>query len=51
MLTLQPPIDKEGGYLAILMRVIEGEIVSPEQRVSPTRKRGPIGRRCGRSRR
>lgn len=32
MLTLQPPIDKEGGYLAILMRVMQGEIVPPEQR-------------------
>jgi len=34
MLTLQPPMDKEGGYLAILMRVVQGEIVPPEQRVS-----------------
>ena len=32
MLTLQPPIDKEGGYLAVLMRVMQGEIVPPEQR-------------------
>ena len=32
MLTLQPPIEKEGGYLAILMRVAQGEIVLPEQR-------------------
>src|SRR5208337_2742801 len=32
MLTLQPPIDKEGGYLAILMRVIEGEIMPPQKR-------------------
>ena len=32
MLTLQPPVDKEGGYLAILMRVMQGEIVPPEQR-------------------
>src|SRR4051812_5671396 len=32
MLTLQAPIDKEGGYLAILMRVTQGEIVPPEQR-------------------
>src|SRR5262249_43376571 len=28
MLTLQPPIDKEGGYLAILQRVALGEIPS-----------------------
>lgn len=32
MLTLQPPINKEGGYLTILMRVMQGEIVPPEQR-------------------
>jgi len=32
MLTLQPPIDKEGGYLAILMRVMQGEVTPPEQR-------------------
>ena len=38
MLTLEPPIDKEGGYLAVLMRVAEGEIVPPEQR-SPQRAR------------
>ena len=31
--TLQPPVDKEGGYLAILMRVMQGEIVPPEQRI------------------
>jgi serine/threonine protein kinase len=33
MLTLQPPIDKAGGYLEVLMRVAQGEIVPPEQRV------------------
>lgn len=32
MLTLQPPIDKQGGYLAILMRVMQGEIVPPDRR-------------------
>jgi len=32
MLTLQPPVDKEGGYLAILLRVMQGELVAPEQR-------------------
>ena len=42
MLTLQPPIDKEGGYLAVLMRVMQGEIVPPEQRnpQGPARFRG-----------
>ena len=38
MLTLLPPIDKEGGYLAVLMRVMQGEIVPPEQR-NPQRAR------------
>jgi serine/threonine protein kinase len=32
LLTLQPPVDKEGGYLSVLMRVGQGEIVPPEQR-------------------
>jgi serine/threonine protein kinase len=32
MLTLQSPVDKEGGYLSILLRVMGGEIVPPEQR-------------------
>ena len=32
MLTLQAPVDKEGGYLSVLMRVGQGEIVPPEQR-------------------
>ena len=44
MLTLQPPIDKEGGYLAILMRVTEGEIQSPpeyEHRSEPEPGRFP----------
>jgi len=38
LLTLQPPIEKDGGNLAILMRVAQGEIVPPEQR-SPQRAR------------
>jgi serine/threonine protein kinase len=52
MLTLQPPIDKEGGYLAILMRVIEGEIVPPEERIklplSPAGERAGVRGRLGR---
>jgi len=32
VLALQPPVDKEGGYLAVLMRVMQGEIVPPQQR-------------------
>ena len=31
LLTLQPPVAREGGYLAILMRVMQGEIVPPDQ--------------------
>ena len=42
MLTLQAPVDKEGGYLAILMRVMEGEIVPPEQRDPKRAKAGRI---------
>jgi serine/threonine protein kinase len=38
MLTLLPPVDKEGGYLAVLMRVMQGEIIPPERR-SPQRAR------------
>ena len=41
MLTLQPPMDKEGGYLAILMRVTQGEIVPPEQRTTRAGRRIP----------
>lgn len=41
MLTLQPPIDKEGGYMAMLMRVAEGEIAPPEQRNPPRAGRIP----------
>jgi serine/threonine protein kinase len=38
MLTLQPPIDKEGGYTSVLMRVTQGQIQPPEER-SPERLR------------
>jgi serine/threonine protein kinase len=44
LLTLQPPIDKEGGYLAILMRVAAGEIVPPEQRAPERAKAGKVPR-------
>jgi serine/threonine protein kinase len=44
MLTLQPPVDKEGGYLAILMRVMQGEIVAPEQRNPQRDRAGQIPR-------
>jgi serine/threonine protein kinase len=44
MLTLQPPIDKEGGYLAVLMRVAEGAIVPPDQRSPERAKAGKVPR-------
>jgi serine/threonine protein kinase len=44
LLTLQPPVDKEGGYLAILMRVMEGQIESPEVRTPKRAKAGKIPR-------
>jgi serine/threonine protein kinase len=40
ILTLQPPIDRAGGHMAILIRVVEGAIVPPEQRRSRGRKAG-----------
>src|SRR5208337_4898779 len=40
MLTLEPPIDKKDGYLAILVRVAQGEIVPPEQRGPQRAKAG-----------
>ncbi|OAI48206.1 hypothetical protein AYO44_07540 [Planctomycetaceae bacterium SCGC AG-212-F19] len=44
ILTLQPPVDKEGGYLAVLMRVMQGEILAPEQRAPARAKKGKIPR-------
>jgi serine/threonine protein kinase len=44
MLTLQPPVNKEGGYLAILMRVSQGEIMPPEQRAPQRVKAGKVPR-------
>jgi serine/threonine protein kinase len=42
MLTLRPPIEKEGGHMAILMRVSQGEIVPPAQRVPERARAGKI---------
>ena len=39
ILTLEPPVEKDGGFPAILMRVIHGKIKQPEERV-PERARG-----------
>jgi hypothetical protein len=44
LLTLQPPVEKEGGYLAILLRVAAGEIVPPEQRNPQRARAGKIPR-------
>jgi serine/threonine protein kinase len=42
MLTLQIPVDKEGGHLAMLMRVVEGEIIPPEQRAPDRVRQGKV---------
>ncbi len=42
LLALQPPIDKEGGHLAVLMRVMQGEMVPPEQRAPQRARKGQI---------
>jgi serine/threonine protein kinase len=44
MLTLQPPVDQEGGFTAILMRVVQGEIVAPDQRAPQRARDGRIPR-------
>jgi hypothetical protein len=41
---LQPPIDKEGGYLPVLMRVAQGKVVPPEQRAPQRARAGRIPR-------
>lgn len=42
MLTLQSPIDKEGGVLAILVRVAEGDMIPAEQRDPQRTKAGKV---------
>jgi hypothetical protein len=42
MLTLQMPVDKEGGQLAVLMRVAQGEIIPPEERAPERARLGKI---------
>jgi len=44
MLTLQPPIDKQGGYRAVLLRVASGGIRAPEQRDQQLARAGKIPR-------
>lgn len=42
MLTLLTPVDKEGGYLSVLMRVGQGEIIPPETRAPLRTKAGKV---------
>ncbi len=42
MLTLQPPVKREGGHMAILMRVSQGEIIPPEERVPERARAGKV---------
>ena len=44
ILTLQPPVEKQGGHLAILLRVSQGEIIPPEQRAPQRARAGKIPR-------
>jgi serine/threonine protein kinase/Leucine-rich repeat (LRR) protein len=44
MLTLKPPVDAQGDYLAVLMRVSQGEIQAPEQRTPERARKGKIPR-------
>ncbi len=44
MLTLQPPVEKEGGFLSILMRVAAGEVIPPEQREPKRTREGKVPR-------
>src|SRR5262249_19523218 len=42
MLPLQPPIDREGGYPAILARVAKGEIVPPQEKAPDRARAGKV---------
>jgi len=44
MLTLLPPVNKEGGYLEVMMRVVAGEIAPPAQRTPQRAREGKIPR-------
>jgi tetratricopeptide (TPR) repeat protein len=44
ILTLLPPIDRDGGYMAVLMRVSQGEIAPPEQRAPARARQGKVPR-------
>jgi serine/threonine protein kinase len=44
VLTLLPPVDKSGGHVAVLRRVVKGEIVAPEKRAPDRDRAGLIPR-------
>jgi serine/threonine protein kinase/Leucine-rich repeat (LRR) protein len=44
MLALQPPVDKNGNYLEVLVRVSQGEILPPEERAPARARAGKIPR-------
>lgn len=42
LLTLQPPIEAKGGFPAIVLRVVEGRIIPPEQRAPQRVRAGQV---------
>ena len=44
MLTLEPPVDPEGGPMGVLMQVLQGQVIPPEQRTPARAKAGKIPR-------
>ncbi len=44
LLTLEPPVEMEGGAMSVLVQVVQGQIVPPEQRVPQRAKSGRIPR-------
>src|SRR5207302_3083475 len=44
ILTLRPPVETEGGYLNVIMRVLDGEIIPPERRAPERAAAGMIPR-------
>jgi tetratricopeptide (TPR) repeat protein len=44
LLTLEPPVEREGGYLAVLLQVMQGQVMPPEQRAPERARAGKIPR-------
>jgi len=44
MLTLEPPVEPEGGPMGVLMQVLQGQVVPPEQRTPARAMAGQIPR-------